>query len=292
VNDDVLFDALGPRARKRLRIWTVASAVAIAAIVAAMLGQLGYAGQLAPDRWALLVNGPYLRFLLGGLVMTLTIGLVSTALSVVLGVLLALARLSQRRWLSRPAVAMIEFFRAPPLLLILFFVMFGLPALGISMDPFWQLVLAIVLHAGVVFAEIFRAGVLAVGRGQSEAGYAIGLRHWQVMSFIVLPQAVRNLLPALISQMVRVIKDSSLGYVVGVAELLNNGRILGEFTGNFIQAYVGVGLIYIAINIALSRLAERLADRRPAAGAATARSEAVPVGTLPPSLQSSGATTL
>lgn len=291
MNDEVLFDALGPRACKRLRIWTVASAVVVAAIAATLLGQLGYAGQLAPDRWALLVNGPYLRFLLGGLVMTLVIGLVSTALSIVFGVLLALARLSQRRWLSRPAVATIEFFRAPPLLLILFFVMFGLPALGVVIDPFWQLVLAIVLHAGVVFAEIFRAGVLAVGRGQSEAGFAIGLRHWQVMSFIVLPQAVRTLLPALVSQMVRVIKDSSLGYVVGVSELLNNGRVLGEFTGNFIQAYVGVGLIYILVNITLSRVAERLADRRPAMVAASSKAGAVQVGALPPSLQSSNATT-
>ncbi|WP_158880286.1 amino acid ABC transporter permease [Amycolatopsis anabasis] len=262
MNEDVLFDSLGPKAKARLRTVSVLCGLALLGVVAALLLQLGHSGQLDPDRWAVLADGAMLRFLLQGLWMTLVVGLVSTALSVSLGVLLALGRLSRTRWLSLPSAAVIEFFRAMPLLLILFFFMFGLPMLGVRLPLFWQLVLAIVAHAGAIFAEIVRAGILAIGRGQSEAGKAIGLRHWEVMAFIVLPQAARALTPALVSQTVRVIKESSLGYVVGLAELLNNGKVLGEFSGNFIQAYAGVGVLYIVVNIALSRLAERLADRK------------------------------
>jgi len=266
MNEELLFDALGPKARARLRTASIVSAVGVGAVLAAMLAQLGYLGQLDAERWAILVDGVYLRFLLDGLWTTLLIGLVATAISASVGVLLALGRLSARRWVSLPTAAAIEFCRAMPLLLILFFAMFGLPILGVRLPMFWQLVLAIVVHAGAIFAEIVRAGILAVGRGQSEAGHAIGLRPGQVMRFVVLPQALRALSPALIGQMVRVIKESSLGYVVGIAELLHSGQVLGDFTGYFIQAYAGVGVIYIVVNIALSRLAERLAERLVPAG--------------------------
>lgn len=261
MNDDPLFDQLGPRAKVRLRILSIAATIVLLAIVAGLLTQLGASGQLDRDRWSILADGGYLGFLLSGLGLTLVVGLVSTAFSALIGVLLALGRISASRWLRIPCAALVEFFRAMPLLLILFFVMFAMPMFGIRLPVFWQLVLAIVAHASAIFAEIVRAGILAVGRGQSEAGKSIGLRHWEVMTFIVLPQAARALMPALISQMVRTIKESSLGYVVGLTELLNNGNILSEFTGDFIQAYVGVGVIYIIVNIALSRLAERLAGR-------------------------------
>jgi glutamate transport system permease protein len=268
MNEELLFDALGPKARARLRTASIGSAVLVGAVLAAMLAQLGHLGQLDAERWAILVDGVYLRFLLAGLWMTLLVGLVATAISASVGVLLALGRLSARRWVSLPTAAAIEFFRAMPLLLILFFAMFGLPMLGVRLPMFWQLVLAIVVHAGAIFAEIVRAGILAIGRGQSEAGQAIGLRPGQVMRYVVLPQALRALTPALIGQMVRVIKESSLGYVVGLAELLHSGQVLGDFTGYFIQAYAGVGVIYIVVNIALSRLAERLAERRRPTGGA------------------------
>ncbi|MFD2472895.1 amino acid ABC transporter permease [Amycolatopsis silviterrae] len=262
MNDDILFDALGPKAKARLRTVSILCGLVLLGLLTLVLIRLGASGQLDPARWAILVDGAMLRFLLQGLVMTLLVGVVSTVLSVAAGVLLALGRLSRKRWLSWPSATVIEFFRAMPLLLILFFFMFGLPILGVRVPIFWQLVLAIVAHAGAIFAEIVRAGILAVGRGQSEAGHAIGLRHWEVMTFVVLPQAARALAPALISQTVRVIKESSLGYVVGIAELLNNGKVLGEFSGDFIQAYVGAGLLYIIVNILLSRVAERLANRK------------------------------
>ena len=262
MTEELLFDAQGPVGRAKLRAASIASGVLVAAVSAAMLGQLGHLGQLDAERWAILVDPAYLGFLLAGLRMTVLVGLVATAISAAAGVLLALGRLSRRRWLSLPTAAAIEFFRAMPLLLILFFVMFGLPMLGVRLPMFWQLVLAIVAHAGAIFAEIVRAGILAIGRGQREAGEALGLRAGQVMRHVVLPQALRALTPALIGQMVRVIKESSLGYVVGLAELLRDGQVLGDFTGYFIQAYAGVGVIYIVVNIALSRLAERLAERR------------------------------
>ncbi|WP_031466423.1 amino acid ABC transporter permease [Sciscionella sediminilitoris] len=259
--DDALFDQLGPRARARLRTVSIIATVVLLAVVTGMLIALGASGQLDPDRWAILVDGDYLGFLATGLGLTLVVGLVSTALSVILGVLLALGRISRSAWLRLPCAGLIEFFRAMPLLLILFFIMFAMPMLGLRLPTFWQLVLAIVAHASAIFAEIVRAGILSIGSGQSEAGKAIGLRHREVMGLIVLPQATRALTPALITQMVRTIKESSLGYVVGLSELLNNGKILSEFTGNFIQSFIGVGLFYIIVNIVLSRVAERLTSR-------------------------------
>jgi glutamate transport system permease protein len=248
---------------------TLASGVVLAAVALVLLGGLAEAGQLDPSRWAMFTDVRILRFLLDGLGTTLLVGLVSTVLSAVTGVLLALGRLSRSRVVGLPSTAVIEFFRAMPLLLILFFVMFGMPVLGVRLPLFWQLVLAIVVHSGAIFAEIVRAGILAIGRGQSEAATALGLRRWEVMAFVVLPQAVRALAPALVAQAVRVVKESSLGYVVGLTELLQNGRILGEFSGNFLQACVGVAAIYVVVNTMLSRVAERLAGRRVAPASTT-----------------------
>jgi glutamate transport system permease protein len=257
-----IFEAAGPRGRRRQGLVTWIAAVAILSVAALTLEQLNYAGQLLPERWNILFDPGYVSFLLGGLWTTIQVGVVSTVLSAVFGMILAAARMSSRRYLSVPAVGFIEFFRAMPLLLILFFVMFALPPLGFTLPAFWQLVVAITLNAGVIFAEIFRAGILAIGRGQREAGLAVGLSPTQTMRFIIFPQAVRSLMPALVSQSVRVIKESSLGYVVGVTELLNNGRVLAEFTGNFIQAYAGVAAAYIVLNYCLSSLAEWLSNRQ------------------------------
>ncbi|KOG85752.1 hypothetical protein ADK38_34910, partial [Streptomyces varsoviensis] len=127
---------------------------------------------------------------------------------------------------------------------------------------FWQLVIPIVLHGVGNFAEIFRAGVLALPRGQSEAGYAIGLRHGQVMRLIVLPQAVRALLPTIIGQAVRALKDTTLGYVVSYPELMHQGNVLGSFLENdFLQVYFEVAVIFIALNWLLSKLAEWVETR-------------------------------
>jgi glutamate transport system permease protein len=254
----VLFDELGPRGRARLRIATIVAVVALVGAVVGIVAQLDHVGQLSARLWSPLGSWPNLRYLLNGLLMTLEIGLSGAALSLVFGTLFGLGRLSPRRWLSLPSAAAIELFRAIPLILLVYFFLIGLPTFGWNLPPFWVLTVPIVLHAGSVFAEIVRAGVNSLDRGQFDAAAAIGLRRGQALRLVVLPQVFRALRPALVTQVIRTLKESSLGYVVSYPELLRNGQVLGEYNANFLQAYVVTAAIYIVLNFGLSRIAEVL----------------------------------
>jgi glutamate transport system permease protein len=258
----VLFDELGPRGKARLRVATIVAIVVVAGALVGIFLQLQHVGQLSGRLWSPLASWPNIRYLLDGLGMTLRIGLSCAAMSLVFGTVFGLGRLSPRRWLSLPAAAAIELFRAIPLILLVYFFLIGLPAFGWSLPPFWVLSIPIVLHAGSVFAEIVRAGVNSLDRGQFDAAAAIGLRRGQALRLVVLPQVFRALRPALVTQVIRTLKESSLGYVVSYPELLRNGQVLGEYNANFIQAYALTAAFYIVLNFGLSRIAELL-DRPP-----------------------------
>jgi glutamate transport system permease protein len=262
VNNSVgIFEIGGPKQRRRIRAATIISGIIIIVALLGMLQKLHYEGQLIPVKWETFYSWPFIRYLLEGLLVTLKVAASSVILSSAWGILLALGRISRSRVLRAASTIIVEFFRGMPFLLIIFVVMFGLPPLGLTMPPYWQLVLSITLVAGAMFAEIFRAGILDLPIGQTEAGLANGLTQGQTFTSIILPQAVRNLTPALLSQCVRVIKESSLGYVVGVAELVNNAKVTGEFTGNFIQAYLAAAVIFIIVNALISFIGDRLARR-------------------------------
>ncbi|MEV6646910.1 amino acid ABC transporter permease [Amycolatopsis sp. NPDC051371] len=258
----VLFDELGPRGNARLRVATIVASVLVLGALVGIVLQLQHVGQLSGRLWSPLASWPNIRYLLDGLGMTLRIGLSCAAMSLVFGTVFGLGRLSPRRWLSVPAAAAIELFRAIPLILLVYFFLIGLPAFGWNLPPFWVLSIPIVLHAGSVFAEIVRAGVNSLDRGQFDAAAAIGLRRGQALRLVVLPQVFRALRPALVTQVIRTLKESSLGYVVSYPELLRNGQVLGEYNANFIQAYALTAAFYIVINFGLSRIAELL-DRPP-----------------------------
>jgi glutamate transport system permease protein len=258
----VLFDELGPRGKARLRTATIVASVLLVAALVGIFAQLGHVGQLSGRLWSPLASWPNIRYLLDGLGMTLRIGLSCAAMSLVFGTVFGLGRLSPRRWLSVPAAAAIELFRAIPLILLVYFFLIGLPAFGWNLPPFWVLAIPIVLHAGSVFAEIVRAGVNSLDRGQFDAAAAIGLRRGQALRLVVLPQVFRALRPALVTQVIRTLKESSLGYVVSYPELLRNGQVLGEYNANFIQAYALTAAFYIVLNFGLSRIADLL-DRPP-----------------------------
>ena len=153
------------------------------------------------------------RTLIDGYLHTLAAAGVAAVLALVLGAVLAAARLSERSWLRRTSFGFVEVFRAIPLLLLMFLFYYGTPTLGLRLSPFWAVVLGLMLYNGAVLAEIFRAGIEAVPRGQSEAALAIGLRPGQVMRAVLLPQALRSMLPAIISQLVVLLKDLSLIHI-------------------------------------------------------------------------------
>jgi glutamate transport system permease protein len=203
-----------------------------------------------------------LEFLWSGLVLTVKAAAAGMAGAVVLGTALALLRLSRTavvRWL---ATAWVEFFRGVPLLLLIFFTFFGLRQRGVDISAFRALVTALALYNGAVLCEIFRAGILSLDRGQTEAAYSVGLGYWAAMRLVVLPQAVRRMVPAIVSQLVTLLKDTSLGYVITYEELLRRSRSTGEFFRNPLQATALVAVVYIAVNLTLSRVARRLELRQ------------------------------
>jgi glutamate transport system permease protein len=188
-----------------------------------------------------------------------------------LGALLALLRLSQTRPVRWLATAWIELFRSVPLLLLIYAFLLALPRYHVNLPVFWKLVVPIVLVSSATIAEVFRAGVLALDPGQSEAGAAIGLRYWQSMRLVVLPQATRLVLPALVTQLVSLLKDSTLGYVVSYPELMHQGQTLTVYTHLLVQTYLIVAVVYVLINFALSRLATLVDHRLQRRGVPTGR---------------------
>jgi glutamate transport system permease protein len=263
MTEAVLYDAAGPRGRRRIVAGSVVGLLAMAAVVAVALGRMAAKGAFDADLWKLLTQANVQRLLARGLAATLRAALLAMALSMAVGALLAVGRLSHRGWLARPVGAWVELFRGVPLLLLILFVFLGLPAVGVTVSTFWALVLGLTLYNGAVLGEIFRAGILSLPRGQTEAAYAIGLRRGQALRLVLLPQAVRLMLPALVSQLVTLLKDTSLGFVIGYAELLRSGRNAVEFLGGrySIPIYTAIAVVYIAVNGSLSFLARWL-DRR------------------------------
>ncbi|WP_022919064.1 amino acid ABC transporter permease [Ruania albidiflava] len=257
-----MFDTAGPRAQRWIRIITVLSVLGILGLFALAYYRFYASGALAPSTWLTFTEPGTIRYLGTALKNTMLAAAAAGAMALPLGLLLALGRLSRKilplRWLC---TGIIELFRAIPVLLVIYVFMFALPAYGIETGTFTKLVVPITLCAAATLAEVFRAGVLALPRGQTEAGLSIGLTDGQTFRTIVLPQALRIVIPALVAQAVIVVKDTAFGYVVSYAELLQSGRVLIANTGDLVQTYLVVTIIYILVNVLISWAARAL-DRR------------------------------
>ncbi|ALJ21009.1 amino acid ABC transporter permease [Microbacterium sp. No. 7] len=256
-----IFDVAGPKAARRIRILTWISVAVIVALLALAYYRFYASGALAPSKWLTFVQPATLRYLGQALLNTLTAAAVAGLAALPLGLLLALGRLSSSRLLRWPSTAVIELLRAIPVLLLIYVFMFALPIYGINLDTFYKLVIPVTLCAAATIAEVFRAGVLAVPRGQSEAGAAIGLSSGQAFRLVVFPQALRIVVPALVAQLTIVVKDTAFGYVVSYPELLQSGRVLIANTGDLVQTYIVVTVVYILVNMAIS-FGARALDRR------------------------------
>jgi len=261
---NALYDALGPRGKRKALLGSIVSAIILVAAAVWVLVQLAAQGQLDGALWAVLVNGNFLVLLMGGLLGTLAAAGMAVLLSLLVGIVLAMARLSLRRWLRVVTRWWIELFRGMPPLLLIFFIYLGAPALGADVSPYWALVLGLMLYNSSVMGEIFRAGILSLPKGQSEAAYSIGMRRGATMRLILLPQAVRSMLPALLNQVITLLKETSLGFIIGYVELLRDGRTAVEFLGGqySLPVYTGIAVIYIGMNLLIAWLARRLTRKR------------------------------
>ncbi|GAA4046624.1 amino acid ABC transporter permease [Nonomuraea soli] len=265
MSTSVLFDAPGPRARVRNHLLTVVSILLVAAVLWFI-----YTGFDAKNQWEGKIWEPFLQattwtdFVIPGLLGTLRAAGAAAVLALVFGAVFGLARLSDHKWIRVPAGAVVETFRAIPLLLLIFFIFYLFPTVFGGGDyAFISVVLGLMLYNGSVLAEVVRAGVRSIPKGQSEAAYAIGMRKNQVMRLVLLPQAVTAMMPAIVSQLVVLLKDTALGYIIAYVDLLNMGfKILpAAFFGSLIPAAIVIGIIYVGLNMALSALATWLERR-------------------------------
>jgi glutamate transport system permease protein len=213
-------------------------------------------GQWEAEKWTPFLESPaWENFLIPGIIGTLKAFAVGSVLALAFGFVFAVGRLSQSKLVSLPSAVVIEFFRSIPMLLLMMFIYFMQAPLGFDTDVFWAVVLGLMLYNGSVLAEIIRAGVGALPKGQTEAGVAVGLSDGQVMRAILLPQAVRSMLPAIIAQLVVLLKDTALGYILAYSELLNQIVKLDGNFDNLIPAAIVVAAIYITLNTILGLLA-------------------------------------
>ena len=282
----VLYDAPGPRARRRALVGSIVGGLVVLGVLYLAYRQLDSRGQWESERWQVFTEPPlgqsaedvWRSLVVTGLGATLRAAAVSALIAAVVGLVLAIARMARVRWVRWPTTAVIEFFRGLPVVLLMFF---GVIALGLPI--FSGVVFGLVIYNSSIIAEILRAGIVSLPKGQSEAAYAIGLSRTQTLLTILLPQAVRRMLPSLVSQLVVLLKDSSLGFIIGYAELLRRLQQNTQFFGQryWFQFFVVGAAIYIAVNFTLSRLAVWLEHRgtAKAAGGVAAADQAEITGT-------------
>jgi glutamate transport system permease protein len=255
----VLYDVPGPRAKRRSLIGSAIGTAIVVAIAVAVVLRLQSQGQFEAEKWEPFQDPDILEALGKGALATLRAAGLAIALALVLGSLLAVGRLAGQRYVHMFATGFIELFRALPLVLLILFFFFRF---GDTLGRYGALVAALALYNGAVLAEVFRAGILAVPRGQSEAASALGLRRGQTMRLILVPQAVRTMLPAIIAQCVVALKDTALGFIIAYPELLRTGQLIYNGFFNIIPTALVVTAIYVAMNLLLSRLAILLERRQ------------------------------
>ncbi|RZS30556.1 amino acid ABC transporter membrane protein 2 (PAAT family) [Herbihabitans rhizosphaerae] len=271
----VLYDAPGPKAKARNHGYTAAFIVVIGAIAWYVISELLDSGQLDWPRWEPFVNGSgvWTAYILPGLQNTLIAAALAIVIALPLGAILGIARLSQHLWIRAIAGTIVEFFRAVPVLILMVFarvIYFEFTTLPEENLALFSVVTGLVLYNASVLAEVFRAGILSLPKGQTEAASALGLRKTQLMTLILLPQAITVMLPAIVSQLVVTLKDTALGgAILSFPDLLDSvGKITANFGSNVIASFVIIAAIYIMINSLLTWFAgwleRKLAKRKKA----------------------------
>ncbi|MFD6421244.1 amino acid ABC transporter permease [Streptomyces sp. NPDC060198] len=255
-----LYDIPGPEARKRHLLYGIAATILVAALVGWIIYLLIDTGQFAAAKWNPFTYKGIQELLLRGLGNTLKAFGYAAVLSLALGAVLAVGRLSVHRPVRWIATLLVEFFRAMPVLVMIFFIFVAL-----KVQPLPALVAGLTLYNGSVLAEVFRTGINSVERGQREAAYALGMRKTQVTASVLAPQAVRAMMPTIISQLVVALKDTSLGYLITYEEFLHAGKLIAsnlDYDLPFIPVVMVISPIYIGMCMLLSWFATWMAKRQ------------------------------
>jgi len=214
--------------------------------------------------WAVIPRN--INFLMGGLLLTFQLAAIALAGGFFLGIMMGLARLSTRKWIYYPATLYVNFFRSLPLILVIFWFYFMVPfIIGRPLGDFFSAVVAFIAFEASYFAEIVRGGIQSVRRGQVMAAYASGFNYYQTMRYVILPQALRNMLPPLVTQCVIIFQDTSLAYVIGLKEFLRRTSLVDSRELRSLELYLFAGLVYLvfcSIGTLMSRRLEKQRARR------------------------------
>ncbi len=263
----VLFDVPGPRALRTYRIIGVLAVLALLGLLALIIRGLANPddNQFTAEKWAPFLDSvTWTAYLLPGLVDTLRAAGIAVVLSIVIGLVLGVGRLSGSRVLRGVCGAYVELFRSVPVLVMMifayFFAVFVLRIPGDAASLF-GVVAGLTLYNSSVIAELIRSGVFSLPKGQREAGLAVGLTPFQTMTAILLPQAITSMLPSLLSQLVVILKDTALGYIINYPELIRGGQNLATNFGNLIPSFIVLAAMFIIINYALTLVA-RVVEQR------------------------------
>lgn len=255
--ETILFGAPSPRAQTLIRWGSGVAAAMLLLVVTAVVVRFDSAGQLAPRLWEFFTLPTTWVFLGKGLLGTLASAAMAAVIALGFGLILLLGRLAQPRWVRWPSIALIEFLRGTPTLLLIYVCFLVLPSVGVKLSTYWMLTLPVALSTAAVVTEMYRAGVLAVPLGQTHAARSLGMTEAQVFFYIVFPQALRYIVPALVAQLVIVVKDTTFGYVVTYGELMQNAKVLIANYNSLVPVYLVVAVLYCCVNYAIS-----LASRR------------------------------
>jgi len=256
---DRLYEAPGPRTRRRIAVFTVLALIALGFLLFLVVRQFARQGQLEARYWDFFLKWSTWRYLGQGLLSTLKAALTAAMIAIGLGFILMRGKLRRNPVLRWTATAVIEFTRGVPTLLLIYFFFLVLPRLGVNLGAFWRITLPCAISASGIIAEAFRAGVNAVPKGQTEAALSLGLSNSRTFYQVVFPQALRFVIPSLISELVIVLKDTTFAYVVSYADLMQHAKVLITSHDALVSVYLVVAVIYILINYALNRLSDRVA---------------------------------
>lgn len=259
---EALYEPPGPKMRKKIVLATLISLAALAALVVVIIRQFYITGQLDARYWSFFTRATTWKFLGRGLVGTLEASVVAGIAAFAAGFLLMLGRISSVKAVRGISIALIEFTRGVPTLLLIYFFFLVAPQFGLKLPPLWKIAAPVAISASGVVAEVLRSGVNAVPKGQREAALSLGMRSGKVFFKIVFPQAIRYVVPSLISELVIVVKDTTFAYVVNFPDLMQNARVLITNYDAMLSVYLLIAVIYIIINYLINKASAMVAKRR------------------------------
>lgn len=259
---DALYEPPGAKAHKRIIAATVISLAVLAVLVILIVRQFYLSGQLNVKYWFFFTKATTWKFLGLGLAGTLEVALAAGAMAFAAGMLLMLGRISKSRIVRGISIVLIEFSRGVPTLLFIYFFFLIAPQFGLKLPAFWKIATPVAISAAGVVAEVLRSGVNAVPKGQTEAALSLGMGDGSIFFKIVFPQAFHYVIPALISEIIIVLKDTTFAYVVNYSDLMQNSRVLISNYDALLSVYLVTAVIYILINYLLNRISVAIARRR------------------------------